>query len=155
MLLLVRSGAFLLVVIHFLPSWGLRKLRALLSPVPDCWSFQVGSVVKKKKSAWQCRRHRRWGFNPWVRKIPRGGNGSPLQYSFLDTSKDRGAWRVTVHGVTKCQTQLSTHTHTWLLKREKVGQTLLHRWRNSLPLSFHRLEFSHRNTPHCKKGWEM
>ena len=25
---------------------------------------------------------------------------------------DRGAWRATVHGVTKSQTQLSTHTHT-------------------------------------------
>ena len=25
---------------------------------------------------------------------------------------DRGAWRATVHGVTKSQTQLSTHAHT-------------------------------------------
>ena len=23
-----------------------------------------------KESAWQCRRHRKCGFNPWVRKIP-------------------------------------------------------------------------------------
>ena len=29
------------------------------------------------------------------------GNGNPLQYSCLDNSMDRGAWWVTVHGVTK------------------------------------------------------
>ena len=29
------------------------------------------------------------------------GNGYPLQYSCLENSMDRGAWRATVHGVTK------------------------------------------------------
>ena len=29
------------------------------------------------------------------------GNGNPLQYSCLENSKDRGAWRATVHGVRK------------------------------------------------------
>ena len=37
------------------------------------------------------------------------GNGSPLQYSCLGNSMDRGAWRATVHGVTKSQkTDLAT-----------------------------------------------
>ena len=31
-------------------------------------------------------------FDPWIRKIPRGGNGNPLQYSCLEDSMDRGAW---------------------------------------------------------------
>ena len=35
------------------------------------------------------------------------GNGNPLQYSHLENPMDRGAWRDTVHGVTKNQTQLS------------------------------------------------
>ena len=35
------------------------------------------------------------------------GNGYPLQYSCLGNSMDRGAWRATVHGATKSQTQLS------------------------------------------------
>ena len=35
------------------------------------------------------------------------GNGDPLQYSYLENSTDRGTWQVTVHGVTKSQTQLS------------------------------------------------
>ena len=42
-------------------------------------------------------------------------NANPLQYSCLENSMDRGAWWVTVHGVTKIQTWLSvlhTHTHT-------------------------------------------
>ena len=32
------------------------------------------------------------------------GNGSPLQYSCLENSMDRGAWKATVHGVAKSQT---------------------------------------------------
>jgi len=32
---------------------------------------------------------------------PRRGNGYPLQQSCLENSMDRGAWRATVHGVTK------------------------------------------------------
>ena len=34
-------------------------------------------------------------------------NGSPLQYACLENPMDRGAWRATVHRVTKSQTRLS------------------------------------------------
>ena len=34
-------------------------------------------------------------------------NGNPLQYSCLENPMDRGAWRATVHGITKSWTQLS------------------------------------------------
>ena len=30
-----------------------------------------------------------------------GGNGNPLQYSYLENSMDRGTWRATVRGVSK------------------------------------------------------
>ena len=36
------------------------------------------------------------------------GNGYSLQYSCLRSSMDRGAWWVTVHGVSKSQTRLSS-----------------------------------------------
>ena len=38
------------------------------------------------------------------------GNGYPLQYSCLEHSMGRGAWRATIHRVTKSQTRLSMHT---------------------------------------------
>ena len=34
-------------------------------------------------------------------RCPGEGKGSPLQYSCLENAMDRGAWWVTVHGVTK------------------------------------------------------
>ena len=40
-------------------------------------------------------------------KSPGGGNGNPLQYSYLGNPMDRGAQQATVHGVTKSQTRLS------------------------------------------------
>jgi len=36
----------------------------------------------------------------WERSLGKG-NGNPLQYSCLENPMDRGAWRATVHGVTK------------------------------------------------------
>ena len=35
---------------------------------------------------------------------PEEGKGYPLQYSCLENSMDRGAWRATVRGVAKSQT---------------------------------------------------
>ena len=40
------------------------------------------------------------------------GNCNPLQYSYLENSMDRGAWRATVNGVAMSRTRLSMHTHT-------------------------------------------
>ena len=37
---------------------------------------------------------------PGLGRSPGEGNGNPLQYSCLENSTDRGAWRSTVHGVT-------------------------------------------------------
>ena len=54
-----------------------------------------------------CLQCERPGFNPWVGKTPGEGNGSPLQYSYLENPMDRGAWRATVHGAEKSQTQLN------------------------------------------------
>ena len=58
-----------------------------------------------------------WGRFPGVE------NGNPLHYSCLENSMDRGAPRATVHGVTKIQTQLSTHILTYIHgdKRDRRG----------------------------------
>ena len=44
-------------------------------------------------------------------RSPGEGQGNPLQYSCLENPMDRGAWRATVHRVTKSRTRLSTHIH--------------------------------------------
>ena len=41
---------------------------------------------------------------PVSERSPGEGNGSPLQYSCLENSMDRGAWQATVHGVAKSRT---------------------------------------------------
>ena len=51
------------------------------------------------------------GSVPGLGRSPGEGNGTQLQYSCLENSIDIGAWRATVHGVAKSQTQLSTHIH--------------------------------------------
>ena len=40
-------------------------------------------------------------------RAPGEGNGNPLQYSCLENSMGRRAWRATVHGVAESQTQLT------------------------------------------------
>ena len=45
-------------------------------------------------------------------RSPGGGHGNPLQYSCLENDMDRGAWRATVHRVTKSWTLLSDLAHT-------------------------------------------
>ena len=54
------------------------------------------------------------GSIPWSRRSPRGGNGNPLLYSFLENPMDRGSRWATVHRVAQSQTrlkQLSIHAH--------------------------------------------
>ena len=52
----------------------------------------------------------------WPGRTPGEGNGSPLHYSCLENPTDRGAWRATVHGITKSwdTTELFT-VHSYLL----------------------------------------
>ena len=46
------------------------------------------------------------GLIPGLGRYPGEGKGYPLQHSCLENSIDRGAWRATVHGVSKSWTQL-------------------------------------------------
>ena len=43
-------------------------------------------------------------------RSPGEENGNPLQYSCLENSMDRGAWRATVHRIAKRWTQLKQLT---------------------------------------------
>ena len=48
------------------------------------------------------------GLIPEPGRSPGEENGNPLQYSCLDNPMDTGAWRATVHEVTKSWIQLSS-----------------------------------------------
>ena len=67
------------------------------------------------------------GLIPRSGRSPGEGNGNPLQYSCLENAMDRGAWWVTVHGVTKSQIRLSDFhllTHTYNLASYLQHQVL-------------------------------
>ena len=68
----------------------------LLAYRNDWKGFSGSSVIKKKSicSAGDL------GCIPGLVRSPGEGNGNPLQYSCLENSRDREAWRATVHGVT-------------------------------------------------------
>ena len=87
---------------------------------------------KKKNPTSQCRRHKRPRFDPWDRKIPWIGNGNPLQYSCLESSTDRVAWRVIVLGVAESgitateQRQQQEHVeHTCRARHITLGYGML------------------------------
>ena len=65
-----------------------------------------------KEFTCQCRRCKRCGFDPWVRKIPWRRACQPTAVFFLENPMDRGALQDTVYRVTKSWTrlkQLSTY----------------------------------------------
>ena len=53
------------------------------------------------------------GSIPGLERSLGRGNGNPLQYSCLENSMDREAWRATVHGVAKSQTWLNDWSCTY------------------------------------------
>ena len=97
------SSFFILLLISFTSppniSHGLvsniatqLKTFFVVQAIRTIWAFLVAQV--------QCRRP---GFNPGLGRSP-AEHGNPLQYSYLDNSMDRGAWRATVHEVAKSWT---------------------------------------------------
>ena len=52
------------------------------------------------------------GLIPELGRLPREGNGYPLQYFCLENLMDRGAWQAVIHGIAKSWTRLSYYTTT-------------------------------------------
>ena len=60
------------------------------------------------------------------------GNGTPLQYSFLENPMGGGAWWAAVHGVAKSQTRLSNFPFTFhfhALEKEMAVHSNVLAWR--------------------------
>ena len=52
------------------------------------------------------------GLIPGSGRSPGGGRDDPIQYSCLENPMDRGAWRATVHEVTKSRARPNDLAHT-------------------------------------------
>ena len=93
----------------------IQQLAQITHPerVTDCacsWASQVVLVVKNPPA--NAGDLRDVGSTPGLGRSPGGRHGNPLQYSCLENPTDGGAWRATVHRVSKSRTQLrqlSTH----------------------------------------------
>ena len=57
------------------------------------------------------------GSIPGSGRFPGIGDGNPLQYSCLENSMERGAWRATVHGIAESDI-LNDQAHTYSLSLE-------------------------------------
>ena len=98
-LLRKNKGNFVLIIQPKLEiQWGVE------------WASQVVLVVKALPVNG---RHKRQGLISALGRSPGGGHGNPLQCSCPESPMDRGAWRATVHSVSKSQTRLK-----WLCMHE-------------------------------------
>ena len=94
-------------------SWGLRdrwsetQVASVLLGLPHGAS-QATLVVENLPASSGCTADS--ASTPGWGRSTGEGKGNPLQYSYLENSVDRGAWRARVHRVTKSCAQLITHT---------------------------------------------
>ena len=74
------------------------------------WGLPI--LCSGKESTCQCKRCKRCGSNPWVRKIPWIRKWQPATVFLPGNSMDREAWQATVHGVAELDMTQTTHTFT-------------------------------------------
>ena len=87
------------------------QLKALAYSV-TLFSFYYTVWLSGKESACNAGATGATGLIPGSGRSPGGGHGNPLQYSCLENPMDRGAWRLTVHGVTKSEVTKHSTAHT-------------------------------------------
>ena len=96
-----------------------RKWRLVFSFLPED-TFEEGCISVWDLPQWlsskesTCNTGQLYSV-PGSGRSPGEGYSNLRQYSSLENPMDKGAWRATVHGVTKSQTGLSTHAYTHLL----------------------------------------
>ena len=75
--------------------------------VPPTGASQTALVVKNPPAS--AGDTRDLGLIPGSGRSPREGKGNPLQNSCLENPMDRGAWRATVHSVSRSWTDVTKH----------------------------------------------
>ena len=84
---------------------GLLFLRLLI--ILCCFQYLWAFLVAQLGRSLQWRDTGDTSWIPGLGRFSGGRNGNPLQYSCLENSVDRGAWRATVHGISKSWKWLS------------------------------------------------
>ena len=107
--------------VRFFSMWSMFHSRCLrqktiLKNTIKLWSSLVAQIKNPPANAGDA------GSIPGLGRSPGEGNGNPLQYSCLENSTERGAWRATVHGIPKRQCyQISLTTNFWLSSIQHVA----------------------------------
>ena len=85
-----------------------------VKPHIHIWGFPGSSVAKDPPAS-----AGDTGSIPGSERSPGEGNGNPLQYSYLGSPTDRGAWWATVHGITRVGHKLVTKWASLVAQRVK------------------------------------
>ena len=109
----IHSSNYLLHVWFVSRDWQIYKGRVFVYFINCCIPRASQVVLVVKNTPTNAGDIRDMGSIPGLGRSPGGGHGNPLQYC-LENPMNRKAWRrrAIVHGVTKSQAWLSTHT--WL-----------------------------------------
>ena len=83
--------------------YGSWQMHRVMSPAHS-------PVAQGVKNLPECRRHRKFRFDPWVGKVLWRRAQQPTSLFLLEIPIDRGAWWTTVQRIAKSWTWLSTHT---------------------------------------------
>ena len=89
----------------------------------DVGASQVALVVKNLSA--NAEDIRDVGLIPGLGRSPVGRHGNQLQYSCLENPMARGAWRATVHRVTKRQIWLTMLAHTVLFSSVQFSRSVV------------------------------
>ena len=144
----VGAGAILQVFHSYKLAWAERNPTAgvwiveLLGPLSlgGLFRYSPHGGANGKESACQCRRHRRWGLDPWVGKFPWRRKWQPTPVFFLENPMNKGAWQVQSIGLQRVgHNWAAEHSTTW----QPPGSQTLHQGAES----------SHREFP--KIWWHM
>ena len=95
-------------------------------------SFAVQKFLSLIRCHFCCRCCFLWFYFHYSRRWLREGNGTPLQYSSLESPMDGGAWKDAVHGVVEGRIRLSIFTFTFhlhALEKEMATHSSVLAWR--------------------------
>ena len=112
-------------MLYLSTNWRFAATRHWTNPsVPFFQQHYVSIKIYDFPGGWACKESAHdtgdLGLIPGWGRSPGEGNGNPLQCSRLKNSKDKGAWRATVHGIVNGGCNWATNTHVPFLRHSAI-----------------------------------